>query len=360
MTISPSEFATSHEEAIVNTVQAAQPAVVSIIVTKDVPVIEQFFEEVPGPFGGFFESPFSFRMPQLRQNGTERQEIGGGSGFIVSADGTIVTNRHVVSDEAAQYTVFLSDGTRYDARVVARDPANDIAIIKIDGSNLSYLEFADSGALRVGQSVIAIGNALGEFRNTVSAGVVSGLARSIQAGTGFGQTEQLDEVIQTDAAINPGNSGGPLLDLHGRVVGVNVAVALGSENIGFALPANAVASIVDSVRESGRIIRPYLGVRYTPITAAIQEANNLPVDYGVLIIGDSTQQQPGVVPGSPASRAGLKQGDIILEIDSRRLDENTSLSQMIRNKKVGESVQLKVLSDGQEKTVSITLDEFPQ
>lgn len=356
------------EEATVQAVEQANPAVVSIVITKDVPVIEQYFEQAPGfpsnPLGDLFGDglfgPFSSQIPRLRQEGTQQREVGGGSGFIVSPDGLIITNRHVVSQEGAEYTVFLNDGAKYSATVRARDPVNDIAILKIEGSNLPFLEWGDSDQLKVGQTVIAIGNALGEFRNTVSVGVVSGLARSITASDQAGQVEQLEEVIQTDAAINPGNSGGPLLNLDGQVVGVNVAVALGSENIGFALPANLVKSVVESVEETGRIVRPYLGVRYVPVTPVLRENNNLPVDYGVLIVrGDSAEDLP-VLPGSPADKADLKEGDIILEIDGIKLDQEQSLAAIIRRKNVGDTVRLKVLSSSQEREVSVTLEEIPQ
>lgn len=354
-TLPASSLEDSHERSVIETVQAAQSAVVSIVITQDVPIIEQFFEEVPGPFGSF-----PFQVPRLRQNGTERQEVGGGSGFLISDDGLIVTNRHVVDQEEAQYTVFLSDGSKHEATVEARDPVNDIAILRISGGDFPSLEFADSDALQVGQTVIAIGNALGEFTNSVSVGVVSGLSRSIRAGNSFGQSEQLDEVIQTDAAINPGNSGGPLLDLTGKVIGVNVAVAQGSENIGFALPANIVNSVVESVQVNGRIIRPYLGIRYAPITTALQEANNLSIDYGVLVVRGDTPDQLAVVPGSPANKAGIVEGDIILEIDGQRLDFETSLASIVRQKNVGDTINLKVLSGGEVKTVSLTLEEFPE
>lgn len=355
---------TSFDGAVVDTVKRAQPAVVSIIITKDVPVVERFFESVPGPsspFDNFFGFPqFEFRVPQLRQRGTQKQEIGGGSGFLVSADGMIVTNRHVVSDEEADYTVFTNDGKKHEARVVARDPANDIAIIKIEGSNFSFLEFGNSDQLQVGQTAIAIGNALSEFRNTVSVGVVSGLARSIVAGDNFGQAEQLEQVIQTDAAINPGNSGGPLLNLAGQVIGVNVAVAQGSENIGFALPANTVNTVVDSVKQTGKIVRPFLGVRYVQITPVLKERNRLSVDYGVLVSRGETAEDLAVVPGSPADKAGIREGDIILEVDGTRLTEDTSLAAIIRTKKVGDTVRLKLLSQGSEREVTATLTEVPQ
>lgn len=354
------------EFAIVDTVKAANPAVVSIVITKDVPVIERYFEDQPfsNPFNDFFGdgffSPFQFRVPSLRQQGTEKREIGGGSGFLISADGMVITNRHVVADTTAEYTVFTNDGEKHTATIVARDPANDIAILKIEGGDYPFLQFGDSDALQVGQTAIAIGNALSEFRNTVSVGVISGLSRSIIAGDASGQSEQLEQVIQTDAAINPGNSGGPLLNLAGQVVGVNVAVALGSENIGFALPANTVKAAVDSVQRTGRIVRPFLGVRYTQITPILQEREQLSVDYGVLVTPGETTNEPAVIPGSPADKVGIRAGDIILEADGRRLDDTTSLSALIRQKEVGETVQLKVLSQGTQKDVTVTLEENSQ
>ncbi|MBI1833929.1 MAG: trypsin-like peptidase domain-containing protein [Candidatus Andersenbacteria bacterium] len=347
----------THERSVIEAVKTAEPAVVSIVITQDVPIVEQYFENVPSPFNNFFGFP-SLQVPRLREKGTQEQEIGGGSGFLISADGMIVTNRHVVDQTEASYTVFLSDGTKHEATVTARDPVSDIAIMKIEGSNLPHLEFSDSSHLVVGQTVIAIGNALAEFQNTVSVGVVSGLARSIEAGDGLGQTEQLDEVIQTDAAINPGNSGGPLLDLTGKVIGVNVAMALGSENIGFAIPANSVKSIVDSVQETGKISRPYIGVRYVAVTPAVKEENNLSVDSGVVIAGGDGE--PGIVPNSPAAKAGLTEGDVILEVDGQAITLSRSLATIIRQKKVGDSVSLKVLSNKQEKNVQVTLEEFPE
>lgn len=357
----------TQEEAVVSVVKKTNPAVVSIVITKDVPVIERYYERSPdtlNPFGDLFGNnffqPFQFQIPQYRQNGTQKQEIGGGSGFLISADGLLITNRHVVAQEGAEYTVFTNDGKKYTATVKARDSVNDIAVLKIDGRDLPFLEFGNSDQLEVGQGVIAIGNALGEFRNTVSVGVISGLARSIRAGDGSGQAEQLDQVIQTDAAINPGNSGGPLLNLRGQVIGVNVAVALGSQSVGFALPANMVKSVVDSVQKNGRIIRPFLGVRYVPVTAALKENNNLSVDYGVLVSRGETPEDLAVTPGSPADKAGILEGDIILEIDGQKLDEDTSLASLIRAKQVGDSASLKILSKGQEKTVSVKLEEAPQ
>lgn len=352
-----------YEQTVINTVQQARPAVVSIVISKDVPIIERSFSQPSDPFGDFFGngtlSPFQFQIPRFEQKGVERREIGGGSGFLVSADGFIVTNRHVVDQDDAEYTVFLNDGSKHPAKVIARDSLNDIAILQIEGKDFPFLSFADSSTLQVGQSTIAIGNSLGELQNTVSVGVVSGLSRSITAGNAFGKSEQLNEVIQTDAAINPGNSGGPLLNLSGKVIGVNVAIAQGSQNVGFALPANDIKKAVESVQTTGKISHAYVGIRYTSITPAIQEANNLSVEYGVLVVRGQRPEDIAVVPGSPANKAGIVEGDIILEIDGKKLDEETSFARIIANKKPGDSVTLKVLSKGSEKTISVTLEESP-
>ncbi|MBI2475066.1 trypsin-like peptidase domain-containing protein [Candidatus Uhrbacteria bacterium] len=339
-------------------VERINPAVVSIVATKDVPVLEQYFED---PFSDMFggNSPFTFRIPKYRQNGTQEKEVGGGSGFFISSDGYIATNAHVVSDEQAQYTVFTNDETKYEAKVVAIDDVLDIALLKIDAKDVAFLEFGDSDKLRLGQAVIAIGNALGEFRNTVSTGVVSGLARSIVAGGNTGTAETLENVIQTDAAINPGNSGGPLLDLSGKVVGVNVAVASNSENIGFALPANAVKESVTSMKENGKVIRPYLGVRYMLINDVIQKRNNLSVDYGALVVRGEQKTDVAVIPGSPADKAGLEEYDIILEVDGVKVDAKHSLPSLIRKKKVGDTIKLKILHDGEEKSIDVKLEQTP-
>ncbi|GMU74308.1 MAG: hypothetical protein AMXMBFR44_5050 [Candidatus Campbellbacteria bacterium] len=344
------------ESLVVNTVKKTNPAVVAITVSKNVPVYERYLERVPSPFEDFFGG---FTIPQLRQNGTELREVGGGSGFLVSADGYIVTNRHVVADESAEYTVFANDGKKYDAKVIARDPALDLAIIKINGSGFPHLTFADSDKLEVGQSVIAIGNALAEFRNTVSVGVVSGLSRSIVASDSLGRNaEALDQLIQTDAGINHGNSGGPLLNLSGEVIGVNVAIAEGAENIGFAISGNSVKSVVESVQKTGKIVRPYLGVRYVEITEEIKEKNKLSVDHGVLVQRGAAVSDLAVIPGSPADKAGIVENDIVLEIDGIKLTPEQSLASIIRTKKVGDSVRLKINHKGEEKTVTVKLEEM--
>ncbi len=354
------------ESAVVKAVENVSPAVVSIIVSKDLPIIERYYTN---PFGGdsdfwrqFFGDDFGdffgFGVPHYRQKGTEKREIGGGTGFIVSADGYIITNRHVVEDKEAEYTVLMNDETKHDAKVIARDPINDIAILKIKGKNLPTVTLGDSSNLKVGQTVIAIGNALGEFRNTVSKGVISGLSRSIVAGGAGIGSEQLFGVIQTDASINPGNSGGPLLNIAGQVIGMNTAMAQGAENIGFAIPVNEVKRVYENVRAHGKIVRPWLGVRYVQINKAIAEENKLDVDYGALIIHGQKRTDLAVIPGSPADKAGLVENDIILEVDGKKITADYPLSRAIAQHNPGDEITLKILHKGEEKEVKVKLGEM--
>jgi serine protease Do len=240
---------------------------------------------------------------------------------------------------------------------LATDSYFDIAVIKVEGNNLPVVELGDSEKLKIGQTVIAIGNSLGEFRNTVSKGIISGLKRNVDAGDGRGRTETLEAVIQTDAAINPGNSGGPLLDLSGKVIGINVAMAQGAENIGFSIPVNEVKDIYQSVKTTGKIARPYIGVRYMIITDEFSKENNLSVDYGALIVRGERITDLAVIPGSPADKAGLLENDIILEVDGVKINEENDLSRIVRRKKVGDTLRLKILSKGKEKEVALVLEE---
>ena len=346
------------ESAIINAVEKVSPSVVSIIITKDLPVIERFNDNSSG--SDFFRRFFGddIEIPQFRQRGTETQEIGGGTGFIITPDGYIVTNNHVVSDKSADYTVLMNDGKKYPAKVLARDQVNDFAVLKIEKTGLPTVEIGDSANLKAGQSVIAIGNALGEFRNTVSAGVISGLARSVVAGAVGGGSEQLIGVIQTDASINPGNSGGPLINVEGQVIGINTAVAQGAQGIGFAIPINEVKNSIDSVKASGRIIRPFLGVRYTLVDKAIAEENKLKVDYGALILKGEGPADLAIVPGSPANKAGLEENDIILEVNGVKISVDNPLANALNKYKPGEEVSLKVLHNGEEKEVKVRLEEM--
>lgn len=346
------------QSQVIEVVKKATPAVVSIVATAEVPTFETYLDIPSGLPDGFEQF---FGVPRRRQSGTQEQRIGAGTGFLVSSDGYIITNKHVVSEKEADYTVYLNNeenrGEKIKAKVVARDPQNDLAVLKIDKNNLPFLTFSDSGKLQVGQTVITIGYALGEFDNTVSKGVISGLARSITAGGGFAPAEKLKNLIQSDAAINPGNSGGPMLDIEGNVIGVNVAMA-SAENIGFALLGNEAKDVFEQVENTGGIAEKktaFLGVRYLPITADLKNNNNLSYDYGALITRGENRTDLAVVPGSPADKAGLTENDIILEIDGKKITERNQLSDLIAKYNPGDEITLKIYHKGEEKELKIVL-----
>jgi serine protease Do len=294
----------------------------------------------------------SARTNRVNIFGLRSIETGAGTGIILSEDGLILTNKHVVPENST-FSVFTADGKEHEARVVARDPLNDIAFLRIDARGLKPAEIGDSSSIEVGQKVVAIGNALGRFKNTATEGIVSGLGRPITAGSEEG-TEDLVNLIQTDAAINPGNSGGPLVNLSGQVIGVNTAIAGNAQNIGFAIPINEVKVAIDSVKAEGRIIRPYLGVRYVPLTKEFATANNLKVSEGAYI---STGDEPGVIPGGPADKAGLREGDIITHVAGTKVDDKNSLGALIGRHKVGDRVELTIKRGDGETKITVTLEE---
>lgn len=340
--------AVEEDSATIDVVEKASPAVVSIIVTKD---YSRVFQNSPySPFDDFF-----FGLPTQQPEG--KQEVGGGTGFIVSADGLIVTNKHVVDDDEAEYTVVLNDGKRYDATVLAKDPTNDVAIVKIDATALPIVTLGDSDKVQSGQTVLAIGNALGQYRNTVTKGIVSGKSRTITASDSSGQSETLEDVFQTDAAINPGNSGGPLLDLAGSVVAINTAVNREGQLIGFAIPINVVKRDLESVKANGKIVRPYLGIRYIAITESLAEKNKLPVTTGVLIQRGETAEDVAVIPGSPADKAGLLENDIITKINGKAITADRSLIGLLSEYDPGDEIRLEIYSKGEKKEVKVILEE---
>lgn len=354
-TINDTTKVVQEDSATIQAVEKASPAVVSIVGSQDVPVFEQYMQD---PFG--WGDPF-FSFPQYRQKGTEKQDVSAGTGFIVSSEGYIVTNSHVVSTEGVEYTVFLNSGEKYTAEILVNDTYTDLAVLKIEAQNLPVLELGDSANLKPGQTVIAIGYALGEFKNTVSRGVISGLGRSIEAGDAMGySTEKLENIIQTDAAINSGNSGGPLLNINGQIIGINVAMAGNSENIGFAIAINDAKSVIDAAKKGEKIVRPYLGVRYQLITEALKTANQLSVDNGALVIRGQNAAELAVIPGSPADKAGIEENDIILEFDNQKIDEEHDLKNYIQKKKAGDKINLKILHDGEEKIVEVVLEEIKE
>ena len=358
----------NEEEATIEAVKKVSPAVVSIIISKELAAISGATGPNPFPFSDFFglNSPFgfSFQFPNQPEPKKEapskpfKQEIGGGSGFFVSADGLILTNKHVVEDESADYTVVTSDGKRYEGEVVARDPLSDLAFVRIKGKNFSYVALGDSDKIKIGQTVIAIGFALGEYRNTVTKGVISGIGRRVVAGNGFGRSEVLEQAIQTDAAINQGNSGGPLINLKGEVIGISTAVNFSGQLIGFVIPINQVKPALEGVKQRGKIVRPWLGVRYVLVTSGMAKKNNLSVDYGALIARGEQSDELAVIPGSPADKAGLVENDIILQVNNVKINEEQAISKQIIQYKPGDEINLKVLSKGKEKIVKVKLEEF--
>lgn len=323
------------DSIVIDVAEKTSNSVVTVSATTPARNVIQF-----SPFGGVTSTT----------QGGEPNDIG--TGFIVSKDGLIITNKHVISNPNATYKVITKDGKEYDAISISKDPSNDIAIIKIDASNLVPLELGDSSNLKVGQFVIAIGTALGEFRHTVTTGVISGLGRGITAGSVFeGFVEKLDDVIQTDAAINPGNSGGPLLNSSGQVIGINVAVAQGAQNIGFAIPINTVKDSLSEFNKTGKFAsKPYLGVRYQMIPLQTAVLNNIP--QGAFVVE--------IVVNSPAEKAGVKINDIITKIDGEELKEKDDLTEIISKKKTGDKIDLEIYRNKETIKISTNLSEFTE
>lgn len=281
------------------------------------------------------------------------QQQAAGTGFIITNDGLILTNKHV-AQSGDRLTVVTTAGKTYDAKVAALDPNNDLAILKIDANGLPVVDLGDSNDLQVGQWVVAVGNALGQLQNTVTVGVISARERQLTAGSSDGASqEQLSNLLQTDAAINSGNSGGPLVNLAGQVVGINTAVASGAQGIGFAIPVDQAKSAIDSYKSSGKIVEAYLGVRYVMITQDIAQNNNLPVTTGALLMGG--QGQDAVVLGSPAAKAGLKENDIITQINGDKVDSSHSLGSLINRYHPSDQIEIKYLRDKKESTIKVKL-----
>lgn len=333
----------SEESVVIDVVKRVGPSVVTVGVKQR--ETDQRFEV--GPFSVFFNQP---KLPER-----EEKERSIGSGFIVQKDGLIVTNKHVVSERGLKYIIVDARGNKYNVERIYKDPLNDIAILRISNppsGGFKPFELGDSRNLQVGQFAIAIGTALGEFRNTVTTGVISGLGRGITAGSPFeGFVERLDNVIQTDAAINPGNSGGPLLNSRGQVIGVNTAIASGGENIGFAIPINVVKDSLKNFNETGQFNRPYLGVVYRMISKRAALLNEVPV--GALV--------EEIVQDAAASKAGIEAGDIVTKLDGEDVkDERGGLAALISNKKVGQVITLTVFRNGKTIELKATLEQAPE
>ncbi len=340
--ITAQNYSLDEQSASISAIKKIKPAVVSIIIYAKEDIVS--INVVSG------------------ERTTSRQSVkkGSGTGFLISPDGLILTNKHVINsadDKAAEYRIILNSGKEYYAQLIGRDPVNDLAVLKIFDKNLPCVELGDSDKLEQGMSVMAIGNALGELQNSVTKGIVSGLGRSIVASDLSGNSEALDNVIQTDAGINLGNSGGPLIDLNGKVIGINTALADTSQSIGFAIPINDARMAIRTVKENGRIIRPRIGIRYIMLTTELARDKGLPVNEGAWIdSGDSGE--PAIVSGSPAQKAGLLPGDIILEVNGIKLGKNLTLRSLVQRYKAGDRIGLRIIRDGKITVKVVVLDEF--
>ncbi len=331
------------QEATIRAINRAIPGVVSIVVSEEQAV------QTTDPATG------------ATVNSSEKVRRGAGSGFLISEDGLILTNKHVVTagDPAvAEYRVTLYSGKQYYAQLIGQDPVGDLAILKIYDSKLPFLEIGDSNRLKVGTTVIAIGNALGRYDNTATKGIVSGLGRSLIAAGNEGEAVDLQNVIQTDAEINHGNSGGPLIDLNGQVIGINVAKDEGGSSLGFSIPINEARPVISSARSFGYIIRARLGVRYLLVTPALAEERKLARTTGaVAVAGD--EGEAAITPGSPAEKAGLREGDIIFEIDGQAVDERRPLASYINQFSPGKKIGLRIQRGASVFNVTLTLDTLP-
>ncbi len=337
-------------EKLTSIIKKSLPAVVSIIATKSLREVEK---ELPAEI--FPLLPFGMpdlEIPEEKISAKGMVEVGSGSGFIVDPTGIILTNKHVIADPEAEYEVLTSSGKKYRAEVLARDPIDDVAILKIPAIKLPCLQLGNSDKTELGEDVLAIGNALGLFQNTVSKGIVSGLARSISAN----EEQQLRGLIQTDAAINPGNSGGPLLNLKGKVIGINAAIVSGAQNIGFAIPINSAKKDLEDVTKFGFVKKPLLGIRYVNVDKNLQEKMGLPVDFGAIIIGKKGTHE-SVLKGTPAHKAGLKENDIITECNGQKIDTNKTIQDVLENMRVGDMMKVKIIREGKALEIEIKLSE---
>ncbi|TSC69445.1 MAG: hypothetical protein G01um101466_42 [Parcubacteria group bacterium Gr01-1014_66] len=346
-----------YQEQVIRTIERVMPAVVSIVVGKDYEeIIRERPYELMVPHGSHMDLPIAEEELPHTEDGKVR--IGGGSGFLVDPSGLVLTNKHVVLDPHAEYLVTTVEEKTFPARVIGRDPLNDVAVLKIDAKDAPILPLGDAKKVRLGQTVLAVGTALGEFQNTVSSGIVSGLSRFVTAMTDFeGHAERLRGLIQTDAAINPGNSGGPLVNLDGEVIGINAAVVFGAQNIGFAIPINKASRDLQELKQYGRIRRPFLGVRYVLINPMLQQRFRLEVDHGAFVLREGLPHQPAVVPGSAAEKAGIQETDIILALNKKEITQKSGLEDILEEVVIGATVPVEVLRKGQKQTLMLTVEE---
>ena len=335
------------------TTRNVMPAVVSIVLIKPLEDLKKEFATIKGK-----PKHAKFEIPSEKIDARGMVDVGGGSGFIVDKTGIILTNRHVIEERGVEYAVTTSEGKTYPAKLLARDPVDDVAILKIESDKkLPIINLGDSTKVELGQRVLAFGNALGIFKDTVSMGIISGLSRVVSAhGDSNAPMQEMRGLIQTDAAINPGNSGGPLVTIYGDVIGINAAIVAGAENISFAIPINSAKRDLIDLKKYGHIRRPLFGVRYLMLNRDFKEKMHLPVEYGALV----TKEHPmdvAVVSESPAGSADIRENDIILSWNGEKIVQDKSIQDFLENSNVGDRIKLSVLRGEKELQKEIVLTE---
>ena len=336
------DLALDEQEATIRAIKKVKPAVVSIIVYD-------------------YDNFIAFDVPSGKQEIQKyRKEQTRGTGFLITSDGYILTNKHVINTankKTGEYKVILNSGKEYYAQYIGVDAGRDLAVIKIFDKDLPFVELGDSDKIEVGLSVIAIGNTLGRYENSVTKGIISATGRTLAPSNIVESVGTLNNVIQTDAQINLGNSGGPLIDLRGKVIGINVAIDSAGGSIGFAIPINDARAVIESIREEGYISRPRLGVRYQMLNPEIARANNLGRDNGAWVTSGG-EDEPAVVPGGPADKAGILEGDIIFEVNAIRINKQNNLLSVIGKYRPGDKIGLKIQREGRVLIIVVKLDEF--
>lgn len=303
--------------------------------------------------------PSVFSILILSKQKEKSRLVGEGSGFFISKDGLALTNRHVVSEKNEEYKALTHSDEILDIRVLSKDPINDIAIIQVLGKkNFPYLKLGDSKKIHIGQTIITIGNAMSEFHNSVSKGIIAGAFRNVlKEGSEKETAHNLRGLIQTDAAINPGMSGGPMLNLKGEVIGITALILQGAESISFAIPVNKAKKDLAHYQKNGAIKIPFLGVRYVIITPKIKKMYNLKSSYGAWLVREHLPYDFAVAPNSPAQKAGLKEGDIILEYNGVKINEKNNLDLLVQQSRVNQKVHLVILRDGRILFKEVTLEQ---
>lgn len=340
------------ESATIHVVDEVTPAVVSVIARKSRGDVIKSFQDQQVP------SDLIFSDTMLSDDEAKQMvDVSSGTGFFVSQDGYILTNRHVIDVSGSNLFIVTNDGKELPATLIDTDPILDIAILHVDGKGYPVVSLADSDQIRIGQTVIAIGNTLSEFRNTVTKGVVSGINRHVTAGFAVSGSEVIEKAIQTDAAINPGNSGGPLINLLGDVIGVNTAVSIDGQAVAFAIPINQVKRAIEDVKTSGRIRRPWIGIHYTLIEP---DAGSSTFKLGAKIVKGENDQEAAITKGSPADVAGLKEGDIMIAVDGTSFTQGKALAELISLHHPGDQIVIQYLRGGKLFDATVTLGDVEQ